>query len=77
MIKTIDELLPRNKNIEDNDAHEEKVIAKQQVEGAKRAKRIDELADMGREDESEVSQAEKDAKDLSDFIEVIIRIKKP
>ena len=53
MIKTIDELLPRNKNIEDNDAHEEKVIAKQQVEGAKRAKRIDELADMGREDESE------------------------
>jgi len=75
MIKT-DVAMPRNKDIQENEDHEEKVIAKQQIEGAKRAKRIDELASIGEEKEVEVSKEEKDAKDLSDFIEIIIKVKK-
>lgn len=73
MIHEAEHTQPRNKDIKDNEEWEDEVAAKQQVEKKRRMEKIDDLASMGKE---EVDPMQTEAKKLSDFIEIIIKVGK-
>ena len=73
MIHSAEDTQPRNKDIKDNEEWEEEVAAKQKVKAEDKAKRIDDYASMG---EEEVDPKQAEAKKLSDFIEIIIKVGK-
>jgi hypothetical protein len=73
MIHAAEETQPRNKDIKDNEEWEDEVAAKQQVKNKARMEKIDDLASMGKE---EVDPMQTQAKRLSDFIEIIIKVGK-
>ncbi len=73
MIHSAEDTQPRNKDIKDNEDHDNEVLAKQKIEGAKRAETIDQLASMGKEEECEEPT---EAQKVRDFIEIIIKIGK-
>lgn len=73
MIHAAEDTQPRNKDIKDNEEWEDEVAAKQQVKNKARMEKIDDLASMGKE---EVDPLQAEAKKLSEFIEIIIKVGK-
>jgi len=74
--------LPRNKDIEENEDFENKTLAEQKLISKARQTKIDDLASImstgKKEEEEEDKEDEEDeAKELSKFIEIIIKLPKP
>lgn len=80
MIKK-DQFMPRNKDIQNNSDHEDEVIAAESIKAEKRGEKIDDLINIGKEKDAEIedpkeAKKKKEIKELSDFIEIIIRMPK-
>jgi len=74
-IRASKETEPRNKDIENNEDFEDKVIAKKMQEDHKRYLKIDELASLADKPEPKEEEPSEEKK-IADFIEIIIKIGK-